>query len=275
MKIATMTFLAATGMMAITSAATVTWDNGGVDSNWFTGGNWSTDAVPNINGTDNATISNGDAVTYNAGADFDPGSGSTVTVSNGSSVTQTVTNWQRSSGGTLTLDNGSWTTASVVRNAYDNGVNAGTFNLLNGSSYIADNEFWVARPDTDYTNVLFDLNISGGSSADFNGGVGLWLWDADAAGNDYNINFSGAGGSIEGRIGYQTSGGSNNSVTWETLWNDGILQWDGANAGVFSDHFSTTGTAGTTGYRLEAVPEPSSTALLGLGGVALLLRRRR
>jgi hypothetical protein len=36
-----------------------------------------------------------------------------------------------------------------------------------------------------------------------------------------------------------------------------------------------TGTGFIGGYVVETVPEPSSTALLGLGGLALMLRRRR
>ena len=44
--------------------------------------------------------------------------------------------------------------------------------------------------------------------------------------------------------------------------------------------FSTTAAAGSnngvlTGLQIDAVPEPSSAALLGLGGLALILRRRK
>lgn len=37
----------------------------------------------------------------------------------------------------------------------------------------------------------------------------------------------------------------------------------------------TSGAIGIEGMTLEVVPEPSSTALLGLGGLALILRRRK
>jgi len=189
-------------------------------------------------------------------------------------VTQTTTHWQRNSGGIINLDNGTWTTASVTRSAYDSGVNAGTWNLTNGSSATFANEFWVTRNNSNYTNVSFAMNIGGNSSVDFNGTVGLWLWDADNAGNDYKINFTGTG-TIEGRIGYESGGSANNATTWETLWNDGILQFNGGNAGNFSDHFSTSGASNTKAYTLTTVPEPSSAALIGLGGIALILRRRK
>lgn len=57
-------------------------------------------------------------------------------------------------------------------------------------------------------------------------------------------------------------------------------------AGIFTGTFTadattqamtwqeSTGSNLTNGYQLRAIPEPSSLALIGLGGVALLLRRR-
>lgn len=45
--------------------------------------------------------------------------------------------------------------------------------------------------------------------------------------------------------------------------------------GMSSSHNTNGGVSGLTLDDLTAVPEPSSTALLGLGGIALLLRRRK
>ena len=56
---------------------------------------------------------------------------------------------------------------------------------------------------------------------------------------------------------------------------------DGSNSNVFYYDTTTLGAAGATVAEfsatntLDTIPEPSSTALLGLGSVALLLRRRR
>lgn len=80
------------GLSSAAQAAVITWDGGGVGSNWYSGDNWSgtpDNTVPNINGTDNVLIGSASAVTYNPGVDFDPVTGTTVTVSGGSSVTQT------------------------------------------------------------------------------------------------------------------------------------------------------------------------------------------
>ncbi|MBK1830147.1 PEP-CTERM sorting domain-containing protein [Verrucomicrobiaceae bacterium R5-34] len=266
---------AASILIGTAQAATVTWNNTSTDGLWYTDANWDTGSTPVVDGTDNVMINNGDTITHNPSVDLDITTGSTVTVSGGSTVNQTVTNWQRLQGGTLTIDNATWNTTSYFRVGFDNGDAGGTFNLINGASATFDNEFHVG-PDVTraWTNpgFTFDMNIGGGSTLDLNGAVGMWLYDSDLS--DYNINFTGAG-TIEGRIGIETEGVANNVATWENLWDNGILQWNGANVGQFDDYFSTSGTAGTTEYTLTAVPEPSSAALVGLSGLALILRRRK
>ena len=52
----------------------------------------------------------------------------------------------------------------------------------------------------------------------------------------------------------------------------------GANTSLSTGSVQYTGTAGgndVASITFDAVPEPSSTALLGLGGLALILRRRK
>lgn len=257
----------------VSPAALVTWDNSSGDGNWYTATNWDTDSVPNLDGTDDILINNGGSVTHNPTSDLDITTGSTVTVAGGSTVIQTVTNWQRLQGGTLTIDGATWTSSAPFRVGFDDGDAGGTFNLLNGASATFGGEFWAGPdPGRAWDNgSTFNMNIGGASTLDLNAAVGLWLWDSQLS--DYNINFTGAG-SIGGRIGIEDGGGQNNSVTWETLWDEGILQWNGDSSGTFDDHFSTSGTAGTTDYTLTAVPEPSS-ALLTLLISAGLLRRKR
>ena len=113
------------------------------------------------------------------------------------------------------------------------------------------------------------------STVDANGAVGIWFWDTDAAGNSMNLNINGGGTTIEGRVGRRNSGSNNNSVTWETLWGEGILSYNGSSSGDFEDFFTTTGTAGTTSYTLiSKIPEPSTMLLVTLGALGLLRRRR-
>ena len=73
--------------------------------------------------------------------------------------------------------------------------------------------------------------------------------------------------------------------TTETAW-AGVLGAAIALGGVDVAQITSNGTASTTGFRFldfnvtlddstVLIPEPSSTALLGLGGLALIMRRRR
>ncbi len=77
------------------------------------------------------------------------------------------------------------------------------------------------------------------------------------------------------------------NADFATVWQDGVSQGSNAVAQDFSfdklqletfgDSLSPTQNliVATTFAEANAVPEPSSTALLGLGGLALILRRRR
>lgn len=262
--------LAAGALVTDVHAASIAWDGGGGDNVWQTAQNWDTDTIPTS--VDDVTISNGDTVSYVPGGDLTISGGGSITVSGGSTLTQTASNWAQINNGTLYLDNGTFNRAGgnlVLAFGTNNNGNIVAAN----SSITLGGEFWFGH-NLNTGNQVISVNLTN-TSIDANGAVGIWFWDTDAAGNDFTLNVNGGGTTIEGRIGRRNTGGSNNAVTWETLWNEGILTYNGSNSGNFSDHFETTGTAGTTGYTLVSIPEPSAPALLGLAGVALMLRRRR
>lgn len=77
------------------------------------------------------------------------------------------------------------------------------------------------------------------------------------------INFDGVGNS-----GSLTITGADKTY-YEGLFAAGELQRNGSSAGSFDSVFSVSGST------ITAVPEPSSVALLGLGSLALILRRRK
>jgi hypothetical protein len=55
----------------------------------------------------------------------------------------------------------------------------------------------------------------------------------------------------------------------------GVITFD-IDAGLATDDdFTTDVRSGLSAFQISAVPEPSTTALLGLGGLALILRRRK
>ena len=162
----------------------------------------------------------------------------------------------------------------------------------------------------DFGTFIVDINIflgNGGSGthtftvatgglADFNGTVGVGRDEAtgvldiqggvvEIAGNlDFfngsNANAAGVGSLINfgtADTGSLTVDGTiidedNNTVSFENLFDTGFLTADGQVAGdSFADIFEVNGNT----LSLVAVPEPSSTALLGLGALALILRRKK
>lgn len=271
MKRTTITTLAVASLgIGTTHAVTVAWDNGGGDSSWQTAANWDNDIVPGD--ADDITINTGAAVIYTPAGDLSIDGGS-FTISGGSSWTQTAPNWSRINNGIMTLDDATFTRTGggnlvLAFNANSSGAISAT-----NSTISIGGELWFGHVDNT-GNQTAQLNLIN-STIDANGGVGIWFWDNDASGSSMNLNIVGAGSTVEGRVGRRNSVEVSSTLTWETLWDEGVLQYNGGNSGSFADHFTTSGIAGTDGYSLKSVPEPSSTVLLGLGSLAIILRRRK
>ncbi len=199
-----------------------------------------------------------------ASGDFWQSNGTTTTIQSGGSLVVTDASWetiiQQAAAGTstLTVETGgsldfSGASGNGTRFFVGNSNGNGILNL-NGGSLIGATltEFSIGREGATGT-----FNINAGTAT-----VGHLEVDSDGTST---VNFG------ENSTGELTVTGWSTS-NFEALWNDGKLTYNGAQTGSFSDHFQVSGVTGST---LSVVPEPSSTALLGLGGLALILRRRK
>ena len=229
------------------SAATVTWNTG--DGDWNTALSWNPAQVPNPNGADDAVIDNGSTVTYPATAvgDLNINGGKSVTISGGSTWQQTTTHWTQINDGTLAIDGGTFqrtTGGNVVLPFNSNG--SGTMTLTGGASFTVGGELWLGHNSTDRVNQTALVSVDGSSIS----ATALWLWDPDASGNDFRVNFTGtdtAWIAVDWLGRRNSASGQQNNVTWQTMWNEGLLFVDGLGASDglnFADHFTTTGNAG-------------------------------
>ncbi len=198
----------------------------------------------------------------NAG-DFWQSNGTTTTIKSTGSMTFNNVDWetiiQQNAAGTSTMTvetggllNFTATAGNGTRFFVGNANGTGVLNL-NGGTFTGSNltEFIIGRQGATGT-----FNINAGTA-----NVGHLDVDSDGTST---VNFG------ENSTGALTVTGWTVS-DFETLWNDGKLTYNGAQTGNFSDHFQVSGST----LSAVAVPEPSSTALLGLGGLALILRRRK
>lgn len=172
-------------------------------------------------------------------------------------------------------------TTFPVENLYNGGHTAGT-DTENASDLAANRSYATSNPITGTRPLTLTLEFS--STVDLSH---FYLWNhshngaaaATANGlNDFTLTFyDGAGGSGT-QIGAVFS---DNAAQAPSSGNYAAEAFDvGIRNGVRSvvlsgnDH-NLTGFIGIRELGFEAVPEPSSTALLGLGGLALILRRRK
>ncbi len=154
------------------------------------------------------------------------------------------------------------------------------FNVLQDSSDLPKNAGWLSSGETslnangEYVQFQFaamTVNLNGGT----NNGTGAWLGFTSASVGSWGSNdvatFNGisrAYNSDDSKVFDLTAGGNDNSLIadFDTAANtEGTLDAAGA----------WRPEAWSFQVEVNAVPEPSSTALIGLGGFALILRRRK
>ena len=239
--------LIAAGSFASVHAATVTWDGGGSDGLWTTATNWDGDTVPVI--SDTVVIDTAVAVTKATGFE----NGLNVTLSNG---------------------------ATVANSSGNVGMGSSTFNIGSGSS-MSGNVFRV----WDTTKLVFDDGADINANTEFRG---------TKAGLQFNLGATGFTTVTAGNLQFW-SGNDLSDVNFTVDLTDytggadtfTLIDWtNGSGSQALLDGANQTITGGSGNLiwddtnkaiqlNIAAVPEPSSAALLGLGGLALILRRRK
>ena len=167
---------------------------------------------------------------------------------------------------TLTV-NGTWTLAGEVQLGGLNSLDASQMATLNigSAGHVTLDAFWIAGGWGSPVGAT-TIDISTGGQLTMSGGnFGVRAIE----------DFSGADQWTMDGVNEATAGTADAAGVYEMLWNTGVLSKDGANVGTFAQNFTFTENGSAAAGTLTAVPEPSSAALLGLGGLALILRRRK
>ena len=169
------------------------------------------------------------------------------------------------SGGSRVILGGSFsqTGGTFIDGGYD--ANGGSFSLTGGTATnlgvnITGQALWGRNASSTISiggdhSIAFSSNVSAEGTVLLDGGATL-SFASDWSGSWQAANYS--------------------EADWITALDDTGVTFGGTQvtAGNFGTLFNVTG-AGTAGSTITAVPEPSSTALLGLAGLALILRRRK
>jgi len=271
------------------SHAATTW-TGTVDSNFGTAGNWDNGSPGNVDGV--ANINNGNTV--NLASNYTGANTYTLAVGGNSTLNAsadfTATGLAIQNTGTVNLTGGAYVLPKT--SASNNGVGAdgvlnissgGTLNISGGSHQFNERSVINGNFNVTGSSATIRMNqIGSATGGSFNftmdstgvssivGDLGFsWLSIAGASLNVDGSAYSGGAGSYtlvdSNNFGAMMSAGS---IAVTGLGTEGIdynvVITDIAGGGVGRDTII-----------LNVVPEPSSTALLGLGGLALVLRRRK
>ncbi|MDG1358344.1 MAG: PEP-CTERM sorting domain-containing protein [Akkermansiaceae bacterium] len=254
-----------------TNAATITWDGGGDGVSWTDGNNWSTNNAPTAGDTMNI---GGSAI-----VDFD--TTFTSSLSNGSVVINVSSTAQLNlNGGALTFADGNSNTSPI--NIGDDAVlniTGGTHNLYGRVDIFGGGTIRVTGDDA--TINLRQLAKSGGASTFefFFDDTGVSSLDYYSYFNPINQILSVDGSAYTGP--YVSSGTQFNLINTTNLSGN---EFQAANISIVGlgqegntdyGYILTQDQASDDVFITVFVPEPSSTALLGLGLGSLLLRRKR
>lgn len=295
-------FAASAAVVSTASAATNFTNADPGDSKLITAGNWDS-GLPNSS-SNLGTIGDGDSAAMN---ESDAVTGYFMRLEGTGSVTGSGLNQGTLNGGELTIDGGSWSASrgTNLSNGQLVTLNSGSWTMQDRTTVVNSSTFTINGGTATFnsgfsTQNSGTINVNGGTvvgkawlqsfgsggTVNFNGGTSTGTsW---APTNASTMNF---GGSIAGSFTLDTYTSTQTTIDWfngslmeltivgadatfyEGLYTAGDLLFEGANPGTFGDSpFQVTGET----LSLAAIPEPSSSALVALGMVALVsLRKRR
>ena len=258
-----------------THAATLTWDGGGGDTDWSNGLNWDTNTAPTA----------GDTMVIGGSAVVDFNTNFTSSLSNGQVVINISNTAQLNlNGGVLNFADGNANTSPLnIGNDAVLNITGGDHNLYGRVDIFGEGTIRVTGDAA--TIDLRQLVKSGGPNT-----FEFIFDDTGVSSLDYYSYFNPANqilyvdGSayFDAYSGPYVPGGTQFNLINTTNLFDGEFQASnitivglGEEGNTGYGYILTQDQASDDIFITVFVPEPSSAALLGLGGVALMLRRKR